>query len=325
MSRTRLVLAGTAIIATTLGTVAVVGCKAADHPVAAAGIGTARSAADLEAVLDEPGPIEVKTVVAADWQVPLSGLLNLDHPKAEAAGLEDRPEPIKVYLHSLRHPTKGSFIIDTGVERALEGDPDNAAIRGLVASVMDTDAMTVHVDTATWLAQQPEPLAGVLLTHLHLDHVSGMPDVPRGTPIYAGPGETEVRAFEHLFVASNIERTLEGHGPIREWQFQPDPSGRFAGVLDVFGDGSRWALHVPGHTPDSTAYLARTPDGPVLFTGDVCHTRWGWENGVEPCSFTHDHEANADSLARLKKLVADYPNIDVRLGHQELSAARASC
>jgi len=33
-----------------------------------------------------------------------------------------------------------------------------------------------------------------------------------------------------------------------------DPSGLFAGVLDVFGDGSFWALWVPGHTPGSTAY-----------------------------------------------------------------------
>jgi len=89
-------------------------------------------------------------------------------------------------------------------------------------------------------------------------------------------------------------------------------------VLDVFGDGTVWALAVPGHTPGSTAYLARTPTGPVLLVGDACHTAWGWENGVEPGKFSADLPKSADSLARLKRLVARHPEIDVRLGHQAL-------
>jgi glyoxylase-like metal-dependent hydrolase (beta-lactamase superfamily II) len=90
-------------------------------------------------------------------------------------------------------------------------------------------------------------------------------------------------------------------------------------VLDVFGDGSLWALWTPGHTPGSTAYLARTTTGPVLFTGDTCHTAWGWHNQVEPGSFTADHARNAESLGRLEALVREHPQIDVRLGHQYLT------
>ena len=110
---------------------------------------------------------------------------------------------------------------------------------------------------------------------------------------------------------------------IREWPFEGDESGTFEGVLDVFGDGSLFAILVPGHTTGSTAYLARTPDGPVLLTGDVSHTAWGWEHGVAPGSFTEDHEANAESLKRLRALVARHPGIDVRLGHQPLAPAEA--
>ena len=97
---------------------------------------------------------------------------------------------------------------------------------------------------------------------------------------------------------------------------QADPSGRFAGVLDLFGDGSLFAILVPGHTAGSVAYLARTPRGPVLFTGDTSHTRWGWEHDVEPGEFTADRPKNAESLKRLRALVAEHPAIDVRLGHQ---------
>ncbi len=96
----------------------------------------------------------------------------------------------------------------------------------------------------------------------------------------------------------------------------PDPDGRFAGVLDVFGDGSLFALYVPGHTAGSTAHLARTVEGPVLFTGDTASTVWGWEHLVEPGTFTADHVQDADAMARLHRLVDEHPTIDLRLGHQ---------
>jgi glyoxylase-like metal-dependent hydrolase (beta-lactamase superfamily II) len=145
-----------------------------------------------------------------------------------------------------------------------------------------------------------------------------MPDVPHGTAIYAGPGETSDRAFTNLVVQPNLDRELAGQELISEWQYSADPDGRFAGVIDVFGDGSLWAIRVPGHTTGSTAYLARTAAGPVLMTGDTCHTAWGWKNGVEPGWYTADSAANVKSLEKLRTLAAEHPGMSVRLGHQPL-------
>ncbi len=298
---------------------ALFGWRASTHPVTPSPLGVPRPARAMEASLAEPGPIVVETVVGADWRVERGGLINLDHPRARAAGLSGGDEPVQIYLHALRHPTRGLFLIDTGVERALARDPSRAAIRGVVASAMHLEAMRFGADTASWLAEQPAPPAGVLLTHLHLDHVSGAPDLPPGTPIYAGPGETRAREALHLFTQPNVDRALGGLGPINEWGYVPEPGGAFDAVLDVFGDGSLWAIAVPGHTPGSTAYLARTPGGPVLFAGDACHTAWGWEHAVEPGTFSHDREQSADSLARLRALVERHPAIDVRPGHQRLA------
>lgn len=147
---------------------------------------------------------------------------------------------------------------------------------------MSVDKLKVTLPVGDWLRGQPDKLAGVMLTHMHLDHIWGSPDLPKGTPLYAGPGETTARKFDHLFVKGITDDLLAKHSEVREWPFRADPDGRFAGVHDVFGDGSLWALWMPGHTPGSTAYLARTPQGAVLLTGDVCHTAWGWRNGVPP-------------------------------------------
>lgn len=292
------------------------GCAATSHPTQRGALGTVRSTQDLLAVIDAPGPVVVETVASADWAVDRGGLINLDHPKAKAAGLKDGDEPIQIYFHVLRHPSQGLFLVDSGMEKRLRDDPGNAAIRGLVASVMHAEKVKVHDALGDWLVRQAEPVKGVFLTHLHLDHISGVPDLPAATALYAGPHEGGDHAFMNLFTQGTADRQLEGKGPLQEWPFAADPSGRFEGVLDVFGDGSVWALWVPGHTLGATAYVVRTPQGPVLLTGDACHTRWGWDNGVEPGSFTADRPRNAVALERLRRLASEHPKLDVRLGHQ---------
>jgi glyoxylase-like metal-dependent hydrolase (beta-lactamase superfamily II) len=318
MNKRKLFALALGVVALPVVALSAIGVRASSHPTESADLGVARSTADLEAVLSLPGPLTVETVTGAKWEIDRSGLVDLEHPKAKEAGLKDGPEPIEIDFHAVRHPSRGLFIVDTGVERALAQDPEHAAIRGPVAKFMHVEKMTFENDTATWLGKQHEPLAGVLLTHLHLDHVSGMPDVPSATPIYAGPGETAPREALNLFSKPIIDRALAGHGAIREWKFQGDASGAFAGVLDVFGDGTLWALSVPGHTPGSTAYLARTKSGPVLMVGDACHTKWGWEHDVPPGTFSHDKTTSIASLAHLRAFVAKHPEIDVRLGHQRL-------
>jgi glyoxylase-like metal-dependent hydrolase (beta-lactamase superfamily II) len=302
------------------------GCAASTHAVQPSALGVPQSSADMLAVIDQPGPIEVESVVSTTWAVPRSGLVNLDAKAAKDAGLRDGDEPIQVYFHVIRHPTRGTYLVDTGVQRALRDAPEKSSFSSFLRGYMHIEKMAFEKPLGDWIGAQREPLRGVFFTHLHMDHVSGAPDLPKATPIYAGPGETTARDFLFMFTQGTIDHSLEGLPPLSEWRFQPDPTGRFAGVVDVFGDASFWALWTPGHTPGSTAYLARTPRGPVLFTGDTSHTVWGWDHDVEPGSFTADHARNAESLAHLRRLAQEHPSLDVRLGHQhrEAPAAKAA-
>jgi glyoxylase-like metal-dependent hydrolase (beta-lactamase superfamily II) len=181
---------------------------------------------------------------------------------------------------------------------------------------MGVDKVVVRTDTASWLAAQNEPLKGVFLTHLHPDHISGLRDVPASAVVYTGPGESATRHVTNVIVKPITDKAMEGKGAFNEWQFPREANGAFEGVVDVFGDETVWALSVPGHTAGSTAYLARTPNGPVLFTGDACHTTWGWDHDVEPGSFSDDGPKSRVSLDRLESFVSKHPSIDVRVGHQ---------
>jgi glyoxylase-like metal-dependent hydrolase (beta-lactamase superfamily II) len=111
-------------------------------------------------------------------------------------------------------------------------------------------------------------------------------------------------------------RFFDGRPALQEFQFTKDPDGKFDGVIDVFGDGSLFAILTPGHTEGHVSYLARTSTGPVLLTGDACHTRWGWEHGVEPGTYTFDRERERKSLFALKALSERHPKMIIRLGHQ---------
>lgn len=293
-----------------------VGCRATTHATRVSALGTPASTEAMLKVLDEPGPLELETVASADWVVDRGGLLNLDDPKAKAAGLTGGDEPIHVYFHVLRHPTRGTWWVDSGMEHAVRDDVSKAAVHWPVTAAMNLDKLVVHVAPSDWLRDHPEGVKGVLLTHAHLDHLSGVPDLPDDTLLYTGPGEAGARAAMFAFTQGTADRQLQGKPPLEELAFQPDPTGRFEGVIDVFGDGSLWALWVPGHTPGSVAYVARTTQGPVLLTGDTCHTRWGWDHEVEPGSFTADQAKNRESLARLERLAKEHPAMAVRLGHQ---------
>jgi glyoxylase-like metal-dependent hydrolase (beta-lactamase superfamily II) len=310
--------ATTRILPLTILAVALVGaaCSASRHATRPARLGVPISGEAMEALLDRPGPVEIETVTGADWAVSRAGLIDLDHPTAKAAHLTDGEEPIQIFVHVLHHPTRGTFLVDSGLSRLVAEDPARAGLGFIIRKAMHPERMVVRTDTATLLRRLPQPPAGVLLTHLHLDHVSGLPDVPRAVPIFVGPGETRERRFLFLFSRGSIDSLLRGHDALEELAFPPDPSGRFVGVLDLFGDGTVFAISVPGHTAGSVAYVARTPRGPVLLTGDTSHTRWGWEHDVEPGSFSSDRARNVTSLAALRGLATRHPGMDVRFGHQ---------
>lgn len=257
------------------------------------------------------GPITLTRHLAATWEVPLSGLLNLEHPKAVAAGIVDRSEPIDIYTYSLAHPDFGTYLVDSGISRKFRNPTGNEDIGAVVAMAMKTELLKVRLTTAD-LATELGGVAGVFLTHIHIDHIMGLPDLPADVPVYIGPGDAREKALLNSVSRGTTDRLLGVQGLLREWQFGEE------GVVDVFGDGSLYAIHSPGHSPGSTAYLALTTEGPQLMIGDATHTRWGWENGVEPGSFSSDIPTSAVSLAALKELAAALPQGKVHPGHQSL-------
>jgi hypothetical protein len=190
------------------------------HPVAQAVQGKLTSSADMERVLDQPGPVQLETINSADWAVPLAGLVNLKSPAAIKAGLKDREEPIQVYAHVLQHPQRGSFLVDTGVSAKLIADPGKEGLSWLLRQGMPIEKMKIQKSTADILAALPGKLSGVFFTHLHIDHISGMPDIPtmcRCTSV--GKTESTEKNLINLFVHGSTNQLRRASSACRSGVF----------------------------------------------------------------------------------------------------------
>jgi glyoxylase-like metal-dependent hydrolase (beta-lactamase superfamily II) len=279
------------------------------HPIIPSTLGQESNYQSLVDSLSTGKKISVDKVKSANWKVPLSGLLNLDADAAKHAGLEDHDEDIQIFTFHIKHPLHGDFLIDTGVSHQFYNDPQSLGIPSWLASGYGLENMTILTATDDYIKQNNLDLKGVFLTHLHLDHISGMSAIDKHVPLYVGEGETEESYFLYAATRCATDTMLNGRPSLQEWS---------AEYVDVFGDGSIFAIHSPGHTAGSTAYLVNTFEGPVLFTGDASHTTWGWNHGVEPGSFSTDQTRSLTSLNKLIELVKSNPEIRVQPGHQSL-------
>jgi glyoxylase-like metal-dependent hydrolase (beta-lactamase superfamily II) len=299
-------------IITVAGVLLTSACAFSTHPTTAAAITTGRTPTNWSDALSGPTTLEWEPVVSGRWRVPRSGMINLS--RLEAKDLKDEDMDIVLPVQVLRHPERGTFIIDTGVSESLKsggGGGVTFPLSSWTASIKGEESLEAI------LARQPVPLSGVLLTHLHLDHVLGLPDVPKGTPLYTGPKETSPTSLVNALQRGTYENLFAGHAPTTELDTSHGVSiGAVKRAIDFFGDGSLWVIASPGHTPGSLAFLAKTTRGPVLFTGDTSHTRWGWEHQVEPGSYTGDHATNRDSLGQLASITKELPSLMVMTGHE---------
>lgn len=275
------------------------GCVTTRHPTTPYAPASAqeRDTVHWSAVLEAPSPITVEHVSVARVSVKTQGLINLNDP--EAAGLSRGTQEGELIVHVLRHPEHGTFLVDSGLTLNESGKPDVAGIARLMLDAHDTTDTRAVAETVD----------GIFLTHMHPDHILGLRAFPDAT-VYTGPGEASVRSGMSAVLRRNINRQIGDRPPIQELDFSDGDAA------DVFGDGSLWALHVPGHTPGSVAYLVNAEAGPVLLVGDTSHTRWGWEHGVEPGTYSEDIPGSRVQLDWLRALAETHPTLSVVTGHQ---------
>jgi N-acyl homoserine lactone hydrolase len=276
------------------------------HRVQPADLGAPATQAALLESATRRGIAAFETIVAADWHFPNT---------TRAPGTAEwsiRQLDAQIYFYAIRHPRFGLHFIDAGMPRDYEAHM-GPILRGVVR---DDYGFTLRVATEEWVGEHGAPRA-VFATHLHYDHVLGAAPLARDIPVYAGPGDGAQRSFFYRFINQPTRKALAGR-ELRSWRFAPPREGELA-FVDIFGDGSVFAIHAPGHTPGSTAYLVNAQDGSHLITGDAFHSREAWSGELEEATgFEEDLPQIHATHRALRALAANIPGLIVHPGHQQL-------
>jgi len=198
----------------------------------------------------------------------------------------------------VEHP-KGKLLIDAGLaSNAME---HLQTMPWLMRTMSNLETETPVPEQLKAAGIAPESLAGVILTHAHWDHVSGLTDMP-GVSVFVPQAELDFIRSDHPMTA--LARRL-GTDDYQVYAFSDGAYLGFPESHDFFGDGSVVIVPAPGHTPGSVFVFVTVSSGKrYALIGD---TAWQIE-GV-------DLPAEKPWLAR--RLVDVYPeqirNLLVRL------------
>jgi N-acyl homoserine lactone hydrolase len=120
-------------------------------------------------------------------------------------------------------------------------------------------------------------LLGVLVTHSHWDHVSGLDGLQ--VPIWMNSGERHYAAEDP---DGKVFRTVSAGHEVQEYEFDGPPYLGFPSSFDVYGDGSVVVALAGGHTTGSVVVFVTVPSGKrYAFIGDLTWQLDGIRRRVE--------------------------------------------
>jgi glyoxylase-like metal-dependent hydrolase (beta-lactamase superfamily II) len=260
-------------------------------------------------ILSHPQPISIRTYSTGIMQTNLSGIMNLEHEQAQ--DIEDKVIEIPVNIGLVQHQEFGAYLIDAGLDKSYVHNP-HGTIKGLmVKSYLGKGSQVPNTHIAAILNQESIQLEGVFLTHLHTDHTAGIVDLPKDIPYVAGKNERYLNF--RFFMQSDH---LAGIDELFEIDFAEGidlpPLGK---AVDLFGDGSLWAISSSGHSAGHVIFLINGIDEQVLFTGDACNDHYQFVTGIGPGYYSSDLEGGQEALERIILFKERYPEVKLVYGH----------
>jgi glyoxylase-like metal-dependent hydrolase (beta-lactamase superfamily II) len=219
----------------------------------------------------------------------------------------------------VRHP-KGNLLIDSGFGKNVD------AQLKLIPFYQRT-SYSKGIPVLTQLSaggMQASDLAGVIPTHAHWDHISGVDDLV-GVPLMVN-----VEGKRWIDAKSDGTEVLNSfHGVnFSLYDFEGGPYLGFMRSHDVWGDGSVVIVPAPGHTPDSVIVFINLPSGTrYALVGDLVFQSEGIDIPADKpwlmrrAIGENDEEVRKD-IALIRSASKTYPQIHAIPAH-DLSAFRA--
>jgi glyoxylase-like metal-dependent hydrolase (beta-lactamase superfamily II) len=214
----------------------------------------------------------------------------------------------------VKHP-RGDVLIDTGFGRDI--DAHFAAMPFAFRAITSYERGRSAAEQLDASGYDRKKLRGILLTHAHWDHVSGIPDFPE-VPVL-------VTAEERRFIAEGGALTAVARSfasaRYEEYAFEGGGYLGFERSHDLYGDGAIVIVPAPGHTPGSVIVFVALPNEKrYAFVGDLAWQREGITEREERPWLQRtladdDGEEVRHNLLRMTAITTRYPEITLVPAH----------
>ncbi len=216
--------------------------------------------------------------------------------------------PVKAFW--IEHP-RGDILVDTGWDSAVRAHPVKTLTFPMwFASKPRLPAGAAVDEQLAAGGRTPQDLAYVLMTHMDIDHDSGLRLVRNAKQILVSPQEWSALRSGQVRYAKRPWKGI----PIGQMPLKNDPAAPFGQSWDVWGDGSVVVLLTPGHTQGSVSIRVSGENGFVLLVGDTGYNRRSWESLRLPGP-VFDPAAMRESLAWVQRMRQDPACLAVLAAH----------
>jgi N-acyl homoserine lactone hydrolase len=191
------------------------------------------------------------------------GVAEIPECLAVRGSLSFAPRLISHSAVLIRHP-QATFLYDTGLcsDIYLFLKDQSFLFHQTLGSFTFEHSLQEHL---TMQDLRPRDLAFAFLSHLHWDHVSGIPDIP-GVPLRINRVEYDAANTGLLEARHGLVQSLLGDAnPVELFDCSGPAYEGFRSSLDIFGDGSVIAVPLPGHTAGNTGLFVNRAHGSRLF------------------------------------------------------------
>ena len=218
----------------------------------------------------------------------------------------------------IRHP-QATFLFDTGLCADIYTYlvSQSLRFRKTLARFTLEQPLRNHLDR---LNIGRGELDFALLSHLHWDHVGGIPDIP-GVTLRINRVEYDAAQYGLFEKNNGLVAQLVSDNPVEFFDCAGPAYEGFRSSYDLFGDGSIMLVPLPGHTAGSTGMFINRSNGSRLFLlGDAA---WISENYLRPATMhpfiwsdvTSDDATARQTLIQLHRYAQQHPDIPMIAMH----------
>lgn len=270
-----------------------------------------KSSKESDTLINASSLVCVKYFHSGNLKVKLSNPFNIKHPSC--SGMKDEDITVPVFAYLLHHEKYGYFLIDSGTDSSYVNNPYGGMKGLLVQKVMPKTELESNQAIEKQLPKDVlEQINAVFFTHLHFDHTAGLTALPKSIPYIAAKGE---RSY---FIKGILETNhFNSNDIIYTIDFDSDYAENFpvGKSVDLFGDGTVWAISTHGHSKGHISYLINSKEGPIFIAGDLATLNKCIELGVGSGTSSLDINKAQKSLENAMLFLKQNTDVKVWCGH----------